>query len=281
MHPVARRRRRLCREPIAVDRQQQRAGDQSIPGGTLPVHRHPLFLLPVDDRLNGSANSSGTINYAAANLAGLLDTGNNASLGSGGTHFENAFTSMNNLISSVGTGTSSSNTLPYVFLITDGSQDCQTQWNGNWSGKQLRMQPVLQFSDHDRHLKLHHAQEPRNNDSGSLYSLSNHPEPDHLLQQRRYLCQQRDPRYPGRAAELRVTQILLHGKLADRYHQRADRDVRTGREHRPRYAVGGRSSYLDLPCLVPAPWRPRAAPGSTSKSRRGTRREQVPTPMTV
>ena len=34
LYPVARRRRRLCREPIVVDRQQQRAGDQSIPGRT-------------------------------------------------------------------------------------------------------------------------------------------------------------------------------------------------------------------------------------------------------
>jgi len=33
---------------------------------------------------------------------------------------------------SVGTGTSPTNTLPYVFLVTDGSQDCQTQSNGNW-----------------------------------------------------------------------------------------------------------------------------------------------------
>jgi hypothetical protein len=41
---------------------------------------------------------------------------------------------MNTLISSVGTGASSSNTLPYVFLITDGSQNYQTQWGGNWSG---------------------------------------------------------------------------------------------------------------------------------------------------
>ena len=58
----------------------------------------------------------------------------NSNLGSGGTHFENALPSMNTLITSVGTGASSSSPLPYVFLITDGSQDCQTQWNGNWSG---------------------------------------------------------------------------------------------------------------------------------------------------
>ena len=62
----------------------------------------------------------------------MLDTGANSNLGSGGTHFENAFASINSAISSVGTGTSSSNALPYVFLITDGSQNYQTQWSGNW-----------------------------------------------------------------------------------------------------------------------------------------------------
>ena len=76
----------------------------------------------------------------------MLDTGNNASLGSGGTHFENAFTSVNNLISSVGTGSSTSNTLPYVFLITDGSQDCQTQWNGSWSGNNSGCSPYYNSS---------------------------------------------------------------------------------------------------------------------------------------
>jgi Flp pilus assembly protein TadG len=81
---------------------------------------------------NLTATGSGSINNAASNLASLLDTGANANLGSGGTHFENAFASMNSVISSVGTGTSSSNALPYVFIITDGSQNYQTQWSGNW-----------------------------------------------------------------------------------------------------------------------------------------------------
>jgi len=96
------------------------------------VNLYSYFRLTSD--LSGSATSSGTINYAAAQLATLLDTGVNSNLGSGGTHFENAFPAMNNLVSSVGTGASSSNALPYVFLITDGSQDCQTQSGGNWSG---------------------------------------------------------------------------------------------------------------------------------------------------
>ena len=34
--------------------------------------------------------------------------------------------SMNSFITSVGTGGSASNTLPYVFIVTDGSQDYQT-----------------------------------------------------------------------------------------------------------------------------------------------------------
>jgi Flp pilus assembly protein TadG len=76
-----------------------------------------------------------TITTFATELANLLDTGQNATLGSGGTHFENALNSMNSFITSVGTGTSSSNALPYVFLITDGSQDYQTQSGGNWSSQ--------------------------------------------------------------------------------------------------------------------------------------------------
>ena len=82
-----------------------------------------------------TTNLTGAISTAAQNLASLLDTGANASLGSGGTHFENAFSSMNSLITSVGSGLSSSSPLPYVFIITDGSQDYQTQWGGNWSSQ--------------------------------------------------------------------------------------------------------------------------------------------------
>lgn len=76
-----------------------------------------------------------TITSFAADLANLLDTGQNATLGSGGTHFENALSEMNTLITSVGTGASSSNALPYVFLVTDGSQDYQTQSGGSWSAQ--------------------------------------------------------------------------------------------------------------------------------------------------
>jgi Flp pilus assembly protein TadG len=76
-----------------------------------------------------------TINNFAEQLANLLDTGSNATLGSGGTHFENALKSMNTFITSVGTGGSAASPLPYVFLVTDGSQDYQTQWNGGWGSQ--------------------------------------------------------------------------------------------------------------------------------------------------
>ena len=76
-----------------------------------------------------------TITNFAQQLASLLDTGQNATLGSGGTHFENALNSMNSFITSVGTGSSAANTLPYVFIVTDGSQDYQTQSGGSWGSQ--------------------------------------------------------------------------------------------------------------------------------------------------
>jgi Flp pilus assembly protein TadG len=91
---------------------------------------------PLTGSINGNPQTAGTINYAAANLATLLDTNMNASLGSGGTHIDTALGSINSLITSVGDGSSTSSTLPYVFLITDGAQDNQVKGvpNGGWSG---------------------------------------------------------------------------------------------------------------------------------------------------
>jgi Flp pilus assembly protein TadG len=101
--------------------------------GLYPFIQNLYSYFPLTTNL--SATGSGSINDAATKLATLLDTGNNSNLGSGGTHFENALPSMNSLISSVGTGTSSSSALPYVFIITDGSQDYQTQWAGGWGAQ--------------------------------------------------------------------------------------------------------------------------------------------------
>jgi Flp pilus assembly protein TadG len=91
---------------------------------------------PLTSSTNGNPNTPGTINFAAANLASLLDTNTNANLGSGGTDQDAALQAMNGLITSVGTGGASNNTLPYVFIVTDGAVTPQTKgvpW-GNWSG---------------------------------------------------------------------------------------------------------------------------------------------------
>jgi Flp pilus assembly protein TadG len=83
---------------------------------------------------NITATGSGSLSNSASQLATLLDTGQNSSLGSGGTHIDTSLSDINNMITSVGTGSSSTNPLPYVFLVTDGSQDPQKYWNGSWSG---------------------------------------------------------------------------------------------------------------------------------------------------
>jgi Flp pilus assembly protein TadG len=104
--------------------------------GLYPFIRFLYSYFPLTSSINGSTTDSSTINYAAANLATLLDTNVNANLGSGGTHIDTALTSMNGVITSVGNGTATNNTLPYVFLVTDGAQDPQIKGvpNGGWSG---------------------------------------------------------------------------------------------------------------------------------------------------
>jgi Flp pilus assembly protein TadG len=88
-----------------------------------------------------------TITNFAQQLANLLDTGANATLGSGGTHFENALKSMNSFITSVGTGSGASNPLPYVFIVTDGSQDYQTQSAGNWGSQNWTSNATVPYSN--------------------------------------------------------------------------------------------------------------------------------------
>jgi Flp pilus assembly protein TadG len=104
--------------------------------GLYPFIQYLYNYFPLTSSINGDPNNSSTINYAAQNLASLLDTNMNSSLGSGGTHIDTAITSMNTVITSVGTGSASNNTLPYVFLVTDGAQDPQTKGvpNGGWAG---------------------------------------------------------------------------------------------------------------------------------------------------
>jgi Flp pilus assembly protein TadG len=112
--------------------------------GLYPFIRDLYSYFALTSSINGSPTNSSTINYAAANLATLLDTNMHAGLGSGGTHIDTALTSVNGLISgggtgAVGDGSTPSTPQPYVFLVTDGAQVPQIKGvpNGAW-----------QFSNH-------------------------------------------------------------------------------------------------------------------------------------
>ena len=116
--------------------------------GLYPFIQTLYAYFALTSSINGSPTNPSTINYAAANLASQLDTNTNSGLGSGGTHFENAFSTMNTTITSVGNGSAWNNTLPYVFLVTDGAEDPQTKGlnGGGWSGSNHAtvMDPVAQ-----------------------------------------------------------------------------------------------------------------------------------------
>ncbi|MBR0791999.1 pilus assembly protein [Bradyrhizobium manausense] len=104
--------------------------------GLYPFIRYLYSSYALTSSINGSTTNPSTINYAAANLATLLDTNINADLGSGGTHIDTALSNVNDLIKTVGDGSATTSTLPYVFLVTDGAQDPQVKGvpNGSWSG---------------------------------------------------------------------------------------------------------------------------------------------------
>ena len=137
LHPVAARRGRL-----AVNQLLTTANSKEIINNQFRIGIYPFILnidanyAPLTATINGNPAVSGTINYAAANLATELDTNMDGNLGSGGTHIDNALNSVNGLIKTVGDGSSSTKTLPYVFLVTDGAQDPQSKGtpNGGWSG---------------------------------------------------------------------------------------------------------------------------------------------------
>jgi len=107
---------------------------------------------------NGNSNScsvglttsltGSTITTFASELANLLDTGQDSTLGSGGTHFENALDTMNSSVipNPAGTGTSAK-PLPYLFLITDGSQDYQTQWGGGWGSQNWTSNATVKYQN--------------------------------------------------------------------------------------------------------------------------------------
>src|SRR5437879_1359046 len=91
--------------------------------GLYPFIQKLYAYFPLTSAINGSSTNSSTINYAAANLAALLDTNMDANLGSGGTHIDTALTSFNGLLSgvsgAVGRASPATNPEAYVFTVSD------------------------------------------------------------------------------------------------------------------------------------------------------------------
>ena len=68
----------------------------------------------------------------ANNLANYLDNGTyNNGMGAGGTHFENIWNDLSNYFNAAGKGTSSSDTIPFIILVTDGVENTQTYYPQN------------------------------------------------------------------------------------------------------------------------------------------------------
>jgi hypothetical protein len=103
--------------------------DKQFRIGLYPFIQKLYSYFPLTSDINGSDSTPSTINYAAKNLATLLDTNMNSDLGSGGTHITTALDSVNKKIGTgsgpVGDGSTAATPQPYVFLVTDGAQDNQ------------------------------------------------------------------------------------------------------------------------------------------------------------
>jgi len=132
---------RLDAVGMAVNQLLALANSKQIISNQFRVGLYP-FIEDADPTYAPLTNSftGGPMTTAANNLATLLDTNTNSTLGSGGTHIDVALNTINkqmtNGVGNVGNGSSATKTLPYVFLVTDGAQDPQMKGVpfGGWSG---------------------------------------------------------------------------------------------------------------------------------------------------
>jgi hypothetical protein len=196
---------------------------------------------PLTSSINGSPNTPGTINYAAANLASLLDTNTDANLGSGGTNQDAALSAMNNLIVSVGNGSAFNNTLPYVFIITDGAVTPQTKGvpNGNWSGN--NHDTTIPIPDQNctnlkkRGIKisiLYIPFQPINPVNASFAGDEDDAANNNIP----------NPQNSDEPSELRIAdgfggKLFLHGEHTAGYHKRAERHVQPRAGHGPHHEL--------------------------------------------
>ncbi len=105
------------------------------------VDMEPLYPLSTNldgvvSAVNGGSPGGCKSPTPGSAIGDLLDTGDTTTaMGSGGTHFEVALPQINGTIASVGDGSSTTSTKPFVFLITDGMENGQGYqgYRGNYS----------------------------------------------------------------------------------------------------------------------------------------------------
>jgi hypothetical protein len=131
---------RLDAVGYAVNNLLSTASAQEAFAGQYQVGIYPFIrylwstYAPLTSNLTAPASTPGSLAAGATGLASTLDTGANVNLGAGGTHFENALPAVNALITTVGSGATAATAVPFVFLITDGSELTQYYWGGSWGG---------------------------------------------------------------------------------------------------------------------------------------------------
>jgi Flp pilus assembly protein TadG len=113
--------------------------------GIYPFIVNPIVAAP----LSSDFTQGSKLQTAAGNLAYYLDQGtSNGGMGSGGTHFENLWSGLTPYLQTPGTGVSSTSTLPFIILVTDGVDNNQvyTPSNASWTGSQPQI-PSQTFCD--------------------------------------------------------------------------------------------------------------------------------------
>jgi len=83
-------------------------------------------------QLSALSSNFSSATSVANNLANYIDNGTyNNGMGAGGTHFENIWSGIGGDFNTPGTGLSSSSTVPFVILVTDGADNSQTYYPQN------------------------------------------------------------------------------------------------------------------------------------------------------
>lgn len=106
------------------------------------TNQYRIGLYPFVSFLETAAAITTDLNsLAAVNLENYMDIGDSSvPRGSGGTHYENVFATINRNITLTGDGSAASKPLPFIFLVTDGMGNGQYWYNATgWTGSKPKL----------------------------------------------------------------------------------------------------------------------------------------------